>query len=525
MHRFAAGGLIGLCFIALLGCNDPKDPQTWIKQLRDITKPSPALPMGARFSVKAVRELQKLGDPVAVQPLCELAKDHKSPIILRAIVSFKDKKSIPTLISALDFTEDLYNNATIAAKALADFKATEAIDELTKVLERQLPIKSRANLAKLAAIEALADIGDKKAVPALIKVLERRPEQQDFLLNKRAADALGQIGDPKAIPVLVRALFMSSTIQGSAFPHARVALVRLGEPAVKPLIAAMEGKDAALNQMAKELSFREGVIAQKIPIVLGDMALPSALEFLRGQLAKADLKKTSSAGLIEAIGKIADKRAVPDLVKILKDPKANFKLRMQVCSALTVIGDKRSLPALLEMAEKGYIQKTYYDLREAAVMAYSRIVGAEAVKGIEKIKAMVGEEKMKAYKRTLGTFKEAHERVKVAVECKDDVACYGKKVNDKKLSLAQREKAGIMIGLLPDGRKALTALTEAVTNREPVLRLYFLESAKRIGKKTDTKLVETIAELARKDSKRKTKFLGADLASADKIALAVIQRQ
>ncbi len=108
------------------------------------------------------------------------------------------------------------------------------------------------------------------------------------------------------------------------------------------------------------------------------------------------------------------------------------------------------------------------------------------------------------------------------MECGDDAKCYGKKVLDKSLKLAQREKAGIMIGVLDTGRDALPELVKALPVREPVLRLYFLMSAKRIGLPSDTELVKTLEYLAEKDSKRKVKYLGADLASADKVTLAAI---
>jgi hypothetical protein len=198
---------------------------------------------------------------------------------------------------------------------------------------------------------------------------------------------------------------------------------------------------------------------------------------------------------------------------------------MQACQALTVIGDKAALPSLLKVAETGYIEGGYTNLREGAVMAYARVVGAEAKAGEAKVKAMIDDPKIKAFKETQGVFKEAYDRMKVALECGDDAACYGKKVNNTSLTLAQREKAGIMIGILESGRAALDALVRALPVREPILRLFFLESAKRIGKASDAELVKTIETLVAKDSKRAIKFLGSDLASADKIALAIVQRK
>jgi HEAT repeat protein len=517
MSRFTAL-VLGVSFL-LTACDDPKDPQTWIKKLRD-----------PEVAPKAVRELGKLGDPVAIEPLCDLYKDFESPEILKAIITLakkdpKNKKAHETLISALEFTEDKYHNATLAAKTLADLNVLEAVEPLGKVLERPMAIKSRANLAKQAAIKALGRLKDKRAVPYLITTLERRPEQQDFLLNKEAATALGEIGDPSAISVLIRALFMASTIQGTSYPQARVAMVKIGKPAVQPLINALQGKDEKLNNLGKQLDFKEGVVLGKIARLLGDMMAEDAVPVLLEQLKKADVGDDYTKGIdgvIEGLGKIGSDKSVEPLLKLLLNKRANYKLRMQVCQAFTVMGSKKTIPALLLVAEKGEIEGGYTNLREGAAMAYSRIVGAEVDQGWDKMKEMIADPKLKGFKATVGVFKEALDRMKVARECKDDAKCYGKKVNEKDLSLAQREKAGIMIGTLPTGREALADLVKALPVREPVLRLYFLMSAKRIGQPGDTELVKLLEKLAEKDSKRKVKYLGADLASADKVTLAAI---
>lgn len=517
MSRFTVL-VVGVSFL-LTACDDPKDPQTWIKKLRD-----------PEVATKAVRELNKLGDPVAIGPLCDLYKDFESPEILKPIINLakkdpKNKRAHQTFISALEFTEDKYHNATLAARALADLNVIEAVVPLGKVLQRPMAIKSRANLAKQAAIKALGRLKDKRAVPYLIATLERRPEQQDFLLNKESAAALGEIGDPRSFNVLIRALFMASTIQGTSYPQARVSLVKIGKPAVPEMILALQGKNEQLNNMAKELEFKDGVVLGKLARVLGDMMATDAVDPLLAVLKKANVGDNYTKGIdgvLEGLGKIGDKKAVPALLKLLKNKRANYKLRMQVCQAFTVMGPKEALSTLLEVADKGWMDGGYTNLKEGAAMAFSRIAGAEATAAMSKIDAMIADPKLKGFKATIGVFKEAKERLQIALECGDDAKCYGKKVIDKSLKLAQREKAGIMIGVLDSGRDALPELVKALPVREPVLRLYFLMSAKRIGKPSDTELVKTLEHLAAKDSKRKVKYLGADLASADKVTLAAI---
>jgi len=520
-----------LTLVSWVGCDDPKNPQTWIKKLRDPKNAS-----------KAVRELKQLGDPVAIKPLCELFKDFESPEILKPIISLmkKDptnKAAEQTLITALEFTEDKYHNATLAANAIAKFKIKAGVIPLAKVLDRQMSIKSRGpNKAKQAAIAALGKLGDPRAVPYLVRTLERRPERQDFLHNKAAARALGKIGHatPEVISVLIRALFMSSTIQGTAFPMARVSLVQLGKPVVPAVIAAMNGKDEKLYKMSKELKFVDGVILSKTSRILGDLMAKEAVDPLLKALNEAKLLSddytTGIDGVIEALGRIGDPRAEEPLLRQLNNKRVDYKLRMQICRAFTIMGSKKALPTLLELSgEKGSIDAGGVtgatNLREQAATTYGQIVGAEVIQGWPVMEAIVKDPKLKDYKETKKNFQEALNRMKVAKDCKDDAVCYGKKVNDKKLSLVQRQKAGIMIGILPNGRSALPALIKALPEREPTLRLYFLESAKRIGKASDKGLVDVITRLAAKDSKRRIKFMGADLASADYVALGVISKK
>jgi len=512
--------LVGMLLL-LPGCSDPKDPQTWIKKLRD-----------PEHAPEAVKQLQKIGNPVAVQPLCDLFKDFEAHTILQAIISFKDKRALPCLVKALDgLTEDKYHNVSLAAKAIASLKATEAVDALCATLEKPLPIKSRANVGKLSVVEALADLNDKRAVSCLMKVASKRPDDQDFHLTKAAMGALGDIGDPTAVPLLVKGLFMASTVQGPSYPKARVALVKIGKPAVPALLEAFQGKNAELVAMGKELDFGEGVIRQKTAWVLGDMMAVEASPVLLDTFNKAKLEVEDDAfngldGVIEALGRIGDPSALEPLVKGLANKKANWRLRMQILQALTVMPGAitKAAPVMLEVMKTGYVEDDFTNLIEGAVMAFGRSIGAETEKYEPKVIEISKDKKLSA-KATQDLFKEVLERMEVSKECKDDAACYGKKIADESLSLAKREKAGIMIGTVPNGRAGMAGLTKALQNREPVLRQYFLLTAKRIGQSSDKELVAMLELIAEKDSKRTIKTLGADLASEDAVALAVVRHK
>ena len=91
-------------------------------------------------------------------------------------------------------------------------------------------------------MRALVKIGDKRAVPTLMKILTTSADEQDFLLNQKAALALAEFRDPQAIPALIKGLFMTG--RGTEiFQECRLALVRIGAPAVDPRHPAPAGEE------------------------------------------------------------------------------------------------------------------------------------------------------------------------------------------------------------------------------------------------------------------------------------------
>src|SRR4029079_3443705 len=135
-------------------------------------------------------------------------------------------------------------------------RAADTLPALIKAAEKELPVKSRANNARIAAMRALVRIGDKRAVATLVKILATAADEQDFLLNQKAALGLAEFGDPQAIPALIKGLFMTG--RGTRiFQECTLALVRIGQPAVDPLIQLLQEKNADIQDMAAKLKFEE----------------------------------------------------------------------------------------------------------------------------------------------------------------------------------------------------------------------------------------------------------------------------
>jgi len=139
-------------------------------------------------------------------------------------------------------------------------KAKKDVEGLIKALNYE-----RDHDVRMGAAEALGEIGDKRAVEPLIQALEA-----DSYLQARAAWALGEIGDKRAVKPLIPAL--QGELDTEVTLYAMQTLIKIGEPAVKPLIQALKRKDSGVQARAAE-----------------------------------------------ALGEIGDKRAVKPLIQALKD--------------------------------------------------------------------------------------------------------------------------------------------------------------------------------------------------------------
>ncbi len=507
--------MVGLS-VAALGCQgDPNDPMTWAKQLKDLRTQKEALDHLANMDVEKARP--------AVPALIELYTETKRPEHLEALARYKDPASKPLLIAALDFTDDDFDRTTIAAGVLADMKATDAVDALIKAVERPLPIKSRANSARIASLRALVRIGDKRAVPTLMKILTTSADEQDFLLNQKAALGLAELSDPQSIPALIKGMFMTGRGTG-IFQECRLGLVRIGAPAVAPIVELLEGKNADVNEMAAKLKFDEftpGVVPHKAAILLGDLRARNATGALIARLHVKPKGDEHRSALI-ALGYIGTPAAVDAILDYLKDTKADATARASAADALYLSGDRRAVPALMEIAKSGYVTvngEKASDLRASAAIALARIAGKESVPAF---KALVEKEE-----EAQGVFGLALDRMLVAEECDQDVACYGKKLGDPSWSRA--EKAAFAIAFSGDAKRGIPLLLAAmkpITTMQPErypVHQAILFALARLGDKNCTACIDKLDKQIERDEKA-VRIPGArDLLGETRVTEAIIQ--
>ena len=497
---------------------DPNDPLTWAKQIKNLRTQKEALDHLANMDVEKARP--------AVPYLIELFKDTKRPEHLEALARYLDPRTKDILVEALDYTDDDFDRATIAAGALGEMKAADTLPALIKAAEKELPVKSRANNARVAAMRAMVKIGDKKAVPTLMKILTTSADEQDFALNQKAALGLAEFRDPQSIPALTKGLFMTGRGTG-IFQECRLALVRIGAPAIDPMIALLQEKNADIQEMAVKLKFEApppegtpGVVPHKAAIILGDLRAKKAVPALAARLKQKARGDEHRSALI-ALGYIATPAAVEAILGALKDAKADPAERASAADALYLSGDRRAVATLLELAKSGYVMsggQKASDLRASSAIALARIAGKETY---EPFKALAEKETA-----AQGVFGSALARMQVANECNQDVNCYGKKLNDPAWERA--EKAAFAIAFSGNAKQGVPLLlssmkpiTTMVPERYPVHQAMLFALA-RLGTKDCKECIEKLDKQIERDEKA-VRLPGArDLLGETRVTEAII---
>ena len=192
----------------------------------------------------AVVDLAELGDERAVEPLIAALADEDSAVrnqAAKALAKFGDLRAVEPLVAALQ-DEDSYVNLG-AAESLGQLGDERAVEPLIACL------KSEDVVLRYVAAEALARIGDDRALEPLTAALE--DEEED--VRSRAATALGKLGDTsalrdeedEALKIVKQAAVPSHLQRGPQPSQSQIsdAVGRLGElrsrRAIEPLIAVI----------------------------------------------------------------------------------------------------------------------------------------------------------------------------------------------------------------------------------------------------------------------------------------------
>ncbi len=432
------------CF-AIAACGEPKDAKGWarlaVKRNRTDEK------LEALSKARAAPGDKKEAVPYLVEVLKQAPRARGQAAVLLGEIG--DPAAVKPLIEAIETgareRDTVDANRQISA-ALGALRAREAVPVLQRLSG------SPDGFTQVAAVDALGEIGDPAAVDTLVAIAT--DEGMQPFTAKKALLALGRIADPRATPAVLKMLF-SERPGVTFFPEAAFATYQIGRPMEDPLLAVIDGKDAALSAWAKGHGVVQGALYAKAAQLLGDVggarAVPPLVQKLSYRDSVPALEMFVRVYAAESLGRMRAKEAVKPISDLLakeKDPDA----RERYCDALVRIGDPAALPALRAAAAAGS-----WEARAGALAALSRLGGESERAAIEAARAKDCAAACPAAQKK--AYDAMGARLDAAKACGTDPACWAGKLADP--SAGVRDRAALEVGR-SGGAAQAGALSDAV---------------------------------------------------------------
>jgi HEAT repeat protein len=309
---------------------------------------------------------------VAATPALTHALLNDHPLIrgrvTEVLAQTRDPKAVPALLSTL--SGEYYTVRSRAARALGAIGAQEAVPALLEALkDPELEVR----------IEVVKALGKFKLPETFEKMADLLLEDPQIEARQAAASALGGTGDPRAIPYLMFALrdpFWWYEREQAADALLE-AIAGMGTSAVDLLLEALNDSEGTVRRYAVRLLGRiqDRRAIQPLGAVLYDTHFEvgrAAAESLAGFGApglkvlaealhhpEAGLRQHAIAGLTLS----GDQRIVPVILEMLNDPER--EVRMQAVQSLGALKDPRALAALQAIAIDRRDQELYKLARQA----------------------------------------------------------------------------------------------------------------------------------------------------------------
>lgn len=426
--------------------------------------------------------------------------------IVDVLAEMRDARSVDVLISALDWQPEVSEGrAIVASRALGtitldDATRGRAIDAVAAALGRITGARGVDNRMRIELLRRLGGWGDRRATPALVAVMLARSEAQDFLINRFACEQLAALRDPGAIPALIQALYFFSPNNPAMRMNdlAAEALVRIGRPALAPLVEALAGNDADANRIAAEyieaVRLRDeevaatmsvsSVVAGEASYALGSLGLPEALDPLMSELSQidqgerassfetdpVDLAHMSAAALAlvmvqtDAAGASRRRDALVSTYRRI-DPDATplgFR-RSQLLVAMQHLGDPALIPFFLTEARRPRRGPDHLDDRVLAFRAAAMLGDAAAARQLETLLAHEQDPDVRDAEDEYRPLLDA------ALACDADLACWIERLSGDDAMVAR--KAAVMTARYGAGQPAaIDALVAALGHRDEEVR-------------------------------------------------------
>jgi HEAT repeat protein len=539
MRKQWLGASLGLVLIlGAVGCHaDENDPEGQSEELSDPVRRQHAIENLRRIYSKALADNGGDRSKPAVSAVADAAianltnayvqnrEDSQAGLgMLELMHEMRDPRSLPALVAALDWERDLSEqHAVTAAQTIADMeipgdKRAEVIQALVSSFNEVRDARPVDIRIMDATIRALGSIKTHDVTQPLVDMMITQRENKPFLINRLAGIMLGEIEDPAAVPALVKALFLFDP-QNPAIrldDVATGALVRIGRPALDPLLDLLNGRNAEANELAGQIiaamAERDPSVRQifatpqdyareKAVVALGALGLPQALDPLLAE-ARSDSSRRRLTGAVMLVQLNLDpsqeQKARETIVRVHDSlSKTDFQelaMRAQLVAAMQHTFNPGYMDVFLGAVRD---RDLHPDIRLTANTAFALLANkAEAARlrqaiAQEPSSLSESDDESGGYRER---FQEAEPALAAADACDMDVACWVGKLADSNALVVR--KAVFMLGRLGRGNEqAITALIGKLDHRDAQVRLDALYALDTIANAGSQAAVDRIAEL------------------------------
>ncbi|MBN2498663.1 MAG: HEAT repeat domain-containing protein [Deltaproteobacteria bacterium] len=450
---------------------------------------------------KAIVEIKALGDKKAEPALVEAFKNAADTPkdreeIAEIFGKWKTAQAVKPMMDAIDFT---IGPSKDGKKAKMTNRANQKIATALGMIGDKQAVEHLKRLMKLtkdpkvqrSAIRALGRLKATEALDDLLALLADKNEPK--IIRANVVYTLGEIGDLRVVPKLVDALYMEKAF---FFPHANLALVKIGEPAVDLLVKTMKGENPDVKKLLESsVGIIEGALEANSAQVLGDIGSTKATDALLEMMGKV-LKWEAETNrmlvivrIINSLGEIGDKRAIDPILKVLT--AKYWDVRTVVANALMNIGDREVLPQLFKLAETG---EQHPRTRVPLVEAIGNLGTDEHLGKLKELQEKIKDRDLSP------AIDMAVKRVEAFAACKQNVDCWIGKLKSKEAPI--REKAVYELGRLGD-KRAVDALVQILNDDDINVRWALANAFSRLN---SPKPIEPIDELVETKEKGSTRF-------------------
>lgn len=520
--------------LALGGCHaDPDDPAGQAEELSDPVRRENALANLQRLYTntladndgdRASEPVRNMADAIAPalnQAFLDNPTDNQNRLTMLDLMSeMRDERTVPALIEALDWRPEVNEEHAIrGARALGtmdipnDGKAAvvEAIAAAIRKITQARPIDNRLRVELLRSLGAL---DHESAQPVLVEIALRQDESQNFLINRLAAQQLGNSAGPATIQPMIKGLFLFAPSNPGMRMNdvAAEVLVRVGQPAVEPLLGVLNGTNAEANEIAEayieavrqrdegaaeQMSVRQ-ITGGEATFTLGALGFRDAMEPLLAETQADDMfrRVNGSIALVRLNHNAADRTRVREaLMRVyttLDDDPTAVQSKAQLVAAMRSLYDGEYIPFFREQAAESDLHPV---VRLAAVTATAMLADKAAAEGLQSWIASLDREGENNDDPYFQQFQQGTEKaIAVAIECDSDIACYIGKLGDSDVDVAR--KAAFMLGRLGRGNAdVITALVEKLSHPDVSVRLSVVAALDRVATEGSQEAVDKIDEL------------------------------